>query len=377
MREEELPGGFNTRNLFYHSVSWLGKDQYGAARLLREVADAWVSQRLVHCGQKFSRDEPNLTQAEVASIPGASSTMAGLDSVHFTVLERQGSKMMIKADEDVYWASQVGPYAEEYNALKRQHLDLVARECPNLAGTEATQTTSDQVVEQTGTGEELSFEIVGSLEELKQNIGILHQIPSECSGVEILVGKDNTLWLFSANENKLVPKHSQLGGYGTGQYVPTGNEEKGVEFSITSDSDIVQLDMSTFRTDGSGISTMSMYKMLLLAEQEKNATNLAVSWLKVARKTDLEAGEDGFSISVKNAMKFCRVKDPRGGDEGKLTCKNIFGLHIEAVSSSSAVGKCFRFRYERVGGSFKVQRPYVVSQIGIQLQKGKPLKISS
>ena len=373
-----LPGGFCTRNLYYHSVSWLSKDQYGAARLLREVADAWVSQRLEHCNQKFSRDEPSLTQAEIASIPGGSSSMAGLDSVHFTVLERQGSKMVIKGDEDVYWTSQVGPYAEEFNTLKSQHQDLLARECPNLAATEPAPTASAQVIEQTGTaGGEPSFETAESLEALKEKIGISHQIPSECSGVEILVGKDNTLWLYAANEKKLVPKHSQLGGYGTGQYVPTANDENGVEFSITSDTDIVQLDMATFRTDGSGISTMSMYKMLLLAEQEKNATNLAVSWLKVARKTDLEAGQDGFTISVKNGMKFCRVKDPRGGEETKLSCKNVFGLHIEAVSSSAAVGKCFRFRYERIGGSFKVQRPYVVALIGIQLQKGQPLKISS
>lgn len=383
LAQEELPGGFNTHNLFYHSVSWLGKDQYGAARLLREVADAWVGQRLVHCGQKFSKDEPSLSPAEISTIPGASSSMAGLDSVAFTVLERKGSKMHIKSDEDTYWSSQLGPLAEEYAKLKKHHQSLLDNECSKLAGGEAPPSTSapssaaDAVPVENGeeSSSNSNFETVDSLDALKQKYGISHQVQSECSGVEILVAKDNSLWLYAASENKLVPKNSQLGGYGTGQYVPTANEEKGVEFNITSDAEIIQLDMATFRTDGTGISTLTMYKMLLMAEQEKNATTLAVSWLKVARKPDLEAGQDGFLISVRTAMKFCRVK--AGDDANKVTCKNVFAQHMEAVSASTAVGKCFRFRYERVGGAFKVQRPYVIARVGIQLHKGVPLKISS
>ena len=148
-----------------------------------------------------------------------------------------------------------------------------------------------------------------------------------------------------------------------------------MEFNITSDSTVLQLDLATFRADGSGISTLSLYKMLVMAELEKSLTNTSVSWLKVERKTNIEAGMDGFDISVKTGMKFCRVKDPKENE--KVTCKNICGIYINAVKGSKAVGKCFRFRFERVGGTFKVQRPYVMSTAGISLEKGKPLKISA
>ena len=377
LKEESLPGGFCTRNLYYHSVSWLAKDKFGAARLLREVADAWVSQRFSHCGQKFSKEEPALTQAEINSIPGAASSMSSLDAMSFNVLERVGNKMEIKKDEHVFWASQGGQISEEYEKLRKEHLELIGVECPNVGGSAGSGGKGAEASESGGQQDEDSkFETAESADKLKEQFGLAHRVSSEVQGVEILITNQGAIWLLSQNDDKVVPRHSQLGGFGTGQYVPRAHQDNGVEFNLTADSAIVQLDMSTFRTDGSGVSTMSLYKMLMLAEKEKNMTNLAVSWLSVSRKTDatIEAGMDGFEIVVKTPTKFCRVEDPRANQQ--VTCKNLFGQYMAQVTGSSAMGKCFRFRFERVGGSFKVQRPYVISVAAISLKKGQPLKVS-
>lgn len=378
LKEETLPGGFNTGNLYYHSVSWLGKDKFGAARMLREVADAWVGQKFSHCGQKFSKEEPALTQAEINSIPGAASRMSSLDAMSFNVLERVGNKMEIKEDEHVFWSSQGGQISEEYEKLRKAHLEIIGVECPTIGGSAGSGGQGTEASESGGQQEEDSkFETAESADKLKEQFGLAHRVSSEVQGVEIIITNQGGIWLLSQNEDKVVPRHSQLGGFGTGQYVPGAHQDSGVEFNVTGDSAIVQLDMSTFRTDGSGVSTMTMYKMLMLAEKEKNITNLSVSWLKVTRKADatIEAGMDGFEIVVKTPMKFARVEDPRASQQ--VTCKNIFGQYMAEVTGSSAIVKCFRFRFERVGGTFKVQRPYVISVAALSLKKGQPLKVSA
>ena len=386
LKDEKLPGGFQTGNLFYHSISWLCKDQFGAARLLRDVADGWVAEKFQHCGQKFSREEPVLSQAEINNIPGAAAHLGGLDSIQFTMLERVQDRMMIKNDEHIYWTSQLGQYADDYQKLWDHHLDIIGGDSASASEPAATPAGASEASEvpnqpsENANGSQ-AFETVESVEKLTEQCGgLAHRTASEVSGVEILMMKDESFWLVAPTGNKTVPRHSQIGGFGTGQYLPTANEEPGLEFNLTDDSAVVQLDMSTFRTDGSGISTMSLYKMLLLAEQEKNITSLSVSWLKVTRKADaaVEAGTDGFEISIKQAMKFCKAKDPRtAAEDSRVNCKNIFGQKMNAVTSSKIVAKCFRFRFERVGGTFKVQKPYLICTTGVCLEKGKPLKISA
>ena len=86
-------------NLFYHSVGWLSKDGFGHARLAREVTDAWVLKKFEHGGMKYSSDPPDLTQAEIDTIPSAKFSMASLDEQKFEVLERVNDRMMIRADE--------------------------------------------------------------------------------------------------------------------------------------------------------------------------------------------------------------------------------------------------------------------------------------
>ena len=99
LKNATLKGGFAMENLFYHSVGWLSKDTFGHMRLEREITDAWVGRRFEHAGHKFSTEAPDLTEAELQSIPGAKASMGNLDAMQFEVLERVNDKMVIKSDE--------------------------------------------------------------------------------------------------------------------------------------------------------------------------------------------------------------------------------------------------------------------------------------
>lgn len=46
------------------------------------------------------------------------------------------------------------------------------------------------------------------------------------------------------------------------------------------------------------------------------------------------------------------------------------------VHGSSLVTIVLRYRFERVGGNFKIQRPYVMTLKALSLKKDKPMKLS-
>lgn len=379
LADERLKGGFETKNLFYLSVTWLSQDTFGGARLLREVADAWIQQKFSHAGQKYTNEVPELTDCEINAIPGARTRLSGLDAVEFTVLERVGDRFQIKSDEHRYWTSQGGKFAESYESLRAEHEEILSVQRLGL-GPSARQEREEAAAEtaEPSTNSGATCEVLDSLDALKSQYGVQAEVVSEVAGINILVAKDASIWLLSTKEKKHVPKYSLLGGYGTGQYVASSDAGEGVDFNVTSDSTTVQLDMSSFRAEGSGVSTMTMYKMLLLAEREHNMTTHTVTWLKVQRKDQVEAGTDGFDISVKTPMKFKCLSDPRASSEGpKTTCKNVFAQCLKSTSTGTTIGKCFRFRYERIGGTFKVQRPYVVTLVALCLEHGKPMKVAS
>ena len=117
------------------------------ARLLREVCDAWLEKKLSHAGQQIVTEAPELTEAELASVPGAKASIGSLDTLHFDVLERAGDKMVIKTDEHKFWASQGGEYTARYMQLREKHLDLIGREPSGAdeAGTQLVQETTNGV----------------------------------------------------------------------------------------------------------------------------------------------------------------------------------------------------------------------------------------
>ena len=375
LAKDDLKGGFNTENLYYHSVWWLNKDAFGHCRLMREVADGWLNGKFEHGGHKFVLETPQLTDQELEAIPGAKASLGALDGLAFEVLERQGSKMVIKQDEHKFWSSQAGEIATEYNNLKEKHEELIGREVPvpRAAAADSAATGSGEPLPLPPPGSDLVT--LESLSKLEQSHGVEVKVPSEISGVEIILAKDGSLWLLGGAEKHL-PKNVQIGGFGTGQYVPESDASEGIAFSMPAgDGTTIQLDESSFG-EGQGISHMSLFKLLVRAEREKGITNHTLSFLNISRKQEVaEAGTDGFDIAVKTAMKFKCLKDPRGNDD-RVTCENMFAKVMSKVEGSDLIGKVFRFRYERVGQTFKIQRPYVITKQGISIPKEKPVKIS-
>ena len=331
------------------------------------MVDKWLSGKLEFGGQKINLVPPELTQEEVSSVPGGPAALNNLDSVQFEVLERNGGKMVIKADETKFWSAQGGVITEEFEALRSKHLEMVgsgheAGEADSLVAVDSETRGSE---ENTQTNEEKE-----SLAQLEESPGVEVKVQSEVAQVELILAKDGSVWLL-ANANKTLNKFTQLGGFGTGQYVPAEGEE-GLEFKLAlGDKSLVQLDEGSWKPEGSGTSVISFYKLLIMCENEKHITEHKASYLTIKRKADtnLEGGMDGFEITYKTHMRFkCLAQD-------RLSGKNFFSKLVSNAAGFEQILPVFRFRFERVGGTLKLQKPHMITKGSIQLKAGKPMKI--
>ncbi|CAK9005782.1 Uncharacterized protein SCF082_LOCUS8742 [Durusdinium trenchii] len=342
-----LPGGFETKNLHYLSIWWLNSQSYGAARLSREVTDAWVAGKWELGGVRFNSEVPGLTDEELSAIPGSMNSLARMDEIPWEVLERSGSKMVIKRDENKYWSSQTGQIGETYKVLKEKHQDIIGR-C----------SASNETVES-----------IGKLDELHK---VDVKVPSELANVELILCKDETIWI-CAGADKVLGKHQVVGGVGTGQWVPeTEASDCYIPFTLPEgDKTLVQLDESSFSSDAQGVSTSTLFKLLLKAEKEKGIVSHKFSFVTIERSQNLDAGADGFDVKIKSPMVFNCMVNP-----DKTTSKNVFNRCLPSLKTSEDLMIVYRFRFERVGQSFKVQRPYIVTARSISLKKGMPLLVS-
>ena len=332
------------------------------------MVEKWLSGKLEFGGQKINLVPPELTQEEIASVPGGAAAQNNLDSVQWEVLERNGGKMVIKADESKYWLAQGGVITEEFEALRSKHLELVG------SGNEAADAESSLVAVESETRESeenpQTNEEKESLAQLEESPGVEVKVQSEVAQVELILAKDGSVWLL-ASANKTLNKFTQLGGFGTGQYVPAEGEQ-GLEFKLPlGDKSLVQLDEGSWKADGSGTSVISLYKLLIMCENEKHITEHKASYLTIKRKADtnLEGGMDGFDITYKTHMRFkCLPQD-------RLSGKNFFSKLVSNAAGFQQILPVFRFRFERVGATLKLQKPHIITKGSIQLKAGKPMKI--
>lgn len=215
--------------------------------------------------------------------------------------------MVIKADENKYWQAQGGVITEEYEALRSKHLELVG------SGVEAANAESSLVAVEsdaktpetnTQTNEEKE-----SLAQLEESPGVEVKVQSKVAQVELILAKDGSVWLL-ARANKTLNKFTQ------------------------------------WKTDGSGTSVISLYKLLIMCENEKHITEHKASYLNIKRKADtnLEGGMDGFDVSYKSHMRFKRLPQDR------LSGKNFFSKLVSTAAGFQQILPVFRFRFERVGG---------------------------
>ena len=220
------------------------------------------------------------------------------------------------------------------------------------------------------------MEKLDSLDALKSEQEIEADVVSEISGVRVLLTKSGQVWLF-CEKDKLIAKNSQVGGYGTGQYVKDSDVAPGLTYTFPQkDRTMVQLDETSIRDScpTGSVLTMTLYKLLITIEKEQKATEVKLSYMTAVRKADgaLEAGADAFELTMTQEMKFKCIEDPKV----KISCKNIFAKCIPACDSGSILSTCFRFRYEKVGQSLKAVKPYVICKSAVQLEGNKPLKVA-
>lgn len=151
-------------------------------------------------------------------------------------------------------------------------------------------------------GQAVQLESLAKLENVQENVS------SEVPDIQIY-RTENKIFLV-AKKDKNCPKNTQIGGFGTGAYVSTSDESSGVKWNVDSDKVLVQIDDSTIRSDASSISTMTLYKLLIVLEKTKRSTEHKLSYIDVARKSQTEHELDSFEVKVRTHMKYKLVRNP-------------------------------------------------------------------
>ena len=369
-------GNLDPSKLHYMSLSFIDETDFGKARLAVELTDYWLDSKFDMPGCAFKPEAPRLTAAEMEKVPGAAIATGNVDRLKLEVCAREGARIVIKSDEDRFWKAQGGTITEEYMALKQDHEQHYEKLLQNVIQprTGAAQTSAEGSPEavpiEDGQPESSLIEIE-SYDKLKETETIAEEVGSEVPEVTLIRTESGKLFLFSKKDRSLT-KHLQLGGFGTGGYVSTVDGPC-VQWNVTSDKSMIQVDDSTLRSDATSVTVMSLYKFLVTLEKTKRITDHKISYVDVKRKDESEEELDGFNVTVRNPQSFKPMKNPSGKEE-KASGKNFFSRCIDNLKTSPALLVCFRFRFEKIGGTAKVQKPYVVTSRAITLTKDKPLQ---
>ena len=379
--KNEKIGSLEPGKLHYLSVSFIDDVEFGKARLLCELTDHWLDKTIQVPGFKFKAEAPKITEAEIAKIPGAAAAVSSVDKIKFEVCVRDGARVIIKPDEDRYWSAQKGALSEEYASLKEDHVKtyekLLSNIMPGFSGTGASLNGAPGEDDPPGVNETVDPNaseplVYESVEKLKENESVAEEVASEIPEVTIYRCESGRIFIM-AKKDKSLPKHCQLGGFGTGTYVSADDTAEGVAWNVTSDKALVQVDDSTIRQDATSVTTMSLYRLLVTLEKTKRVTEHKLSHLEVSRKQESEDELDGFLVTVRSQQKYKPIPNATGRQE-KPSGKNVFSRCIASVESSCWLRVAFRWRYEKVGGCCKVQKPYVILERATSLEKNQPLQ---
>lgn len=218
-----------------------------------------------------------------------------------------------------------------------------------------------------------------SLSKLSEVDPVEESVMSEMAGVKVLKGRSKSLYLMLETDDaqeKILPRKTVLGGYGSGTYAKLDDPSPGLEYKMKKgDASLVQFDESSLKPESSSFEVWSLYKMIVQVEKAKRLPKVNVSFLKVTRKTDAES-LDGFEVEVQVKMKYQPTGVGAASANAKITCKNFFKDYVgeKGLDQSKFIEPIFRFRYEQVGTNLKVQKPYVITSVPLKLKLNKPIK---
>ena len=117
---------------------------------------------------------------------------------------------------------------------------------------------------------------------------------------------------------------------------------------------------------------MTLYKLLVHLERVKRLTEYKISYTDCARAVAESGGGDSFRVNLKQPQKYKCL----GSTGEKTSSKSFFGSCMPAVEQSTVIGKVFRFRFERVSGCIKLQKPYCLILKGITLKPDQPVQVA-
>ena len=156
------------------------------------------------------------------------------------------------------------------------------------------------------------------------------------------------------------------------RYHPCSEGGPGVEFGWPeNDRTLVQIDHASITPESTQIETLTIYRLLVLLEKTKKISQYKVTYSE-CKRTDAATGNDGFQLTISEAHYYKCIVDPKA----KLSCKSFFAGCLDQVKNSSTLRSVFRFRFERVHGTVKVQKPYVILRCAVDFEAGQVVQCS-
>ncbi|CAK9048899.1 Uncharacterized protein SCF082_LOCUS27165 [Durusdinium trenchii] len=391
---EKLP--VQKANLFYLSCHTLDGASFGKARICRALTDKWLSNEMSFAGVKFDPCVPELSEHELKQIPGCEAVLQSADTLVFEVLVRRGSSFVINPDQERKWSS-LATTADQFEQLKNDHHCRYKDALASVAKFGSTSATSASTpaapvpvaapsVDEEDECEPKNADGSGprqfeSMEALKGSTKVVHEVASDIPGVKVLTTEAGQVILYSDSARQL-SKGQQLGGFGSGQYVPSGSGVEGVALTYEQgDKTKVQVEESSIRRDSSATPVMTLYQLLVLVERTFKVNAHKISYSEVERAAD-DSGRDTFKVKLTKAMIFKFLDDDReeGGEahakkpKKAVTGKSVFRYTLPALEKSSYIQTTFRYRYEKIGQSLKLMKPYVILSQNVKLEAKKPME---
>ena len=308
--------------------------------------------------------------------------MEALDSVKFEIIVRDNCIYSIHPDEVAYWLSQPDDFSKKFDKLNdnfvKKHssmlktlIDSGSLGAAKEAGTIVDVHDLPETESKTEANKPVEYE---SEEVLHTADPILSRCPTEEPDITMLGGTSGSTYLITKKNPRTLARHTMLGGHGTGKYFPSSDSKEGVEFEWP------QGDQSYLLVDQSGLkeSTLvtpeTLYKYLVILEKTKRVTEYKVTYSDITRKTGSQT--DGFDVKLSANMKYCAHMV--GNKAPPLSCKNWFAPdsdYFAKFKESEFMTSLFRFKFERVCSTSKVQKPYAVTTTPLTLTPGKPVKV--
>ena len=113
---------FDCKNrLHYLGIHFLDKADFGRMRLVRDITEAWMDQKLKLPGFEFSSTPPRVPDEEIKKIAGADIALGSFDALKLEVLVREGSSINIRPDEAKFFRGISDAICDDFETLQKDH----------------------------------------------------------------------------------------------------------------------------------------------------------------------------------------------------------------------------------------------------------------